>query len=65
MNLLKKIQNNPQINVQTALSTNNNSRESIGQRDEDFGIEIPDFAKCQIAEVNELNKYQNVEIKIN
>ena len=61
----QNIQDNPQIKVETAISTNNNSRESIGQRDEDFGIEIPDFAKCQIAEVNELNKYQKVEIRIN
>ena len=64
--LNRTIQDNKNIKGENLASTNNtNISESIGQKDEDFGIEIPDFENCQIIEVNEFSKYQNIEIKIN
>ena len=58
-------QENPQIKTTSPATTNNTNTEFTGQKDEDFGIVIDDFATCQKAEAYELSKVQNIEIKIN
>ena len=45
--------------------TNNTSNDEPGLKDEEFGIVIPDYTKCQQIEKSELSKYDNIEIKIN
>ena len=57
-------QENPQIKTTSPATTNNTNTEFTGQKDEDFGIVIDDFATCQKAEAYELSKVQNIEIKI-
>ena len=51
-------------NSSDKLNTSNNS-ENFGQKDEDYGIEIPETANCQKLELGELSKFSNLEIKIN
>ena len=46
------------------LNTSNNS-DNFGQKDEDYGIEIPESANCQRLEPGELGKFSDLEIKIN
>ena len=56
-------QENPKSSNSNNTSTSSNN-ESSGQKDEDFGIDYPDFADGQKAEEHELSKFENIEIKI-
>ena len=58
----KNSQKNKSSNSNNTSTSSNN--EPSGQKDEDFGIEFPDYANCQNAEAHELSKFENVEIKI-
>ena len=51
-------------NSSDKLNTSNNS-DNFGQKDEDYGIEIPESANCQKMEPAELSKFSHLEIRIN
>ena len=48
------------------LNSNSNSNNEIwGEKDEDFGIILPQFENCKVCETTELSKYENVQVSIN
>ena len=46
-------------------SNSNSNNEIWGEKDEDFGIILPQFENCKVCETTELSKYENVQVSIN